>query len=429
MTSVNRQTNIAIQTKEKKEPIKKSNHKKEKTNDVAEIKDSKNTKNHKSSKHKPNDLDFNKNKKSGSQIVSDVKKNVSDVSGKYTFAAGQAKTFASVGKTVFKSAKTGHVGNKIGLSIVRGSRILNDINNYTEISQKNTLNRAAKYAEKANMNRSAKLINHLANKEGQEKIINRASQMVTRQSISKSKPALIVKNGMGKISQSKVANNVKTGLGKISNSKVGSIVKTNLGKVSPANIIFSVKTNSIKLSNSKPVSSMKTGFGNVSRSKPVSALKTGFGKLSNSEFGSMARTGLSKISRAKVSSTIGKINSPAKLISTGGKFFSSGMSAKAVVRGSSLLRGSSLAVKTFRVIGRVTPATGFALGMTSAALAVNDARHAKSWQGKTIHGARAIINTVGAGASFVPGVGTAVSIGATVLDMGLDFWAKRSKFR
>ncbi|MFN8670898.1 MAG: hypothetical protein U0457_02300 [Candidatus Sericytochromatia bacterium] len=84
------------------------------------------------------------------------------------------------------------------------------------------------------------------------------------------------------------------------------------------------------------------------------------------------------------------------------------------------------AARVASTLGRIAPGVGFVAGVTGAALAVNEARHARTTAGRNVAYVRAGLNVVAAGASLVPGVGTAVGLAATGIDLGLSWYAKRS---
>ena len=131
--------------------------------------------------------------------------------------------------------------------------------------------------------------------------------------------------------------------------------------------------------------------------------------------------GAAKIIKVKV----GKDS--AKIVIAVGKVLSSGIGSKAVKNAPKVISTLSRGVRVASFIGRVSPGVGFVSGVVSTGLAVNDARNAKSWQGKVIHSTRAVVNSVGAVSSFVPGIGAVVGIGSAGIDIGLGFLGKRFK--
>lgn len=99
--------------------------------------------------------------------------------------------------------------------------------------------------------------------------------------------------------------------------------------------------------------------------------------------------------------------------------------AKGVKAATTVAKVGSVALRTAGVVGKVMPGVGFAAGMVGAGFAINDAKNAKTTAGKVAHTTRAILSATAGVASFVPGVGTAIGIGATVAEIGIGWAAKK----
>ena len=113
----------------------------------------------------------------------------------------------------------------------------------------------------------------------------------------------------------------------------------------------------------------------------------------------------------------------AKIVTTIGKLMSSDAGSKVVRQAPKAVVNLSRSAKVASFAGKALPGIGFVSGVVSTGLAINDAKNSKSWQGKALHITRSVANAVGSVASFAPGIGGVVGIGAAGLDIGLGIVA------